>query len=478
MKMIINGQKVDASDKKVMEVINPATGELIDTAPCATREDVNKAIDSAQEGRRLWGATPQHERTRILMKCADILDAHAEELANLICKEMGKTLKDCRGEAGACGRIIRGFVERANHLYGETFPTSWPGVENDVIFTRREPLGVVICVIPFNFPASTMAYKIGAALPMGNAVIVKPSSENPLCDIRMVELLLEAGLPPSVIQVVTGSGSVIGGYFTDSPKVNCIFLTGSSEVGVTVARNASTNLQRVYLELGGNDVLIILDDADLDLAVEEVLIGRIATCGQMCVSTKRLLVQSGVKDKFTKLLVDRISKLKVGDPFDPATDVGCLISEKAAIDVENQVNHTIKQGAKCAIGGKRFQKTFFEPTVLTDVTKDMDVAKNLEIFGPVMPIIGFDTVDEAVEIANSSVYGLSGGVMTRDISKGLKVAMSIETGTMVVNGTGRYRHYDHAFGGYKMSGLGREGIGYTLEEMSQVKTVALKRILK
>ena len=478
MQMIIGGQKVDSSDKKVMEVINPATGELIDSVPCATRDDVNKAIDIAQQGRKIWAATPQHERTRILFKCAEILDAHAEELATLICKEMGKTLKDCRGEAGACGRVIRGFAERANHLYGETFPTSWPGLENDIIFTRREPLGVVVCVIPFNFPASTMAYKIGAALAMGNAVIIKPSSENPLCDIRMVELLLEAGLPESVIQVVTGRGSAVGGYFTDSPKVNCMFLTGSTEVGVTVARNAATNLQRVYLELGGNDVLIVFDDADLELAVEEVMIGRIATCGQMCVSTKRLLVQNGVKEKFTKMLVEKISKLKVGDPFDAATDVGCLISEKAATEVENQVNHTIKQGAKCAIGGKRFNKTFFEPTVLTDVTKDMDVAKDLEIFGPVMPIIGFDTVDEAVDIANSSIYGLSGGVMTKDISKGITVATRIETGTMAVNGTGRYRHYDHAFGGYKMSGLGREGIGYTLEEMSQVKTIALKRILK
>jgi succinate-semialdehyde dehydrogenase/glutarate-semialdehyde dehydrogenase len=294
----------------------------------------------------------------------------------------------------------------------------------------------------------------------------------------MVELLLEAGLPESVIQVVTGRGSAIGGYFTDSPKVNCLFLTGSTEVGVTVARNAAANLQRVYLELGGNDVLIVLDDADLELAVEEVMIGRIATCGQMCVSTKRLLVQNGVREKFTGLLVEKVGRLKVGDPFDPGTDVGCLISEKAAVEVENQVNHSLKQGARCAVGGKRFNKTFFEPTVLTGVTRDMDVARNMEIFGPVMPVIGFDTVDEAVDIANSSVYGLSGGVMTRDIGQGLKVAMRLESGTVVVNGTGRYRHYDHAFGGYKMSGLGREGIAYTLEEMSQVKTVALKRILK
>ncbi len=478
MKMIIGGRKVDASDKKVIEVVNPATYESLDTVPSATKEDVEKALDIAQEGKKIWAGTPQHERSRILMKCADIIEENKEELAVLVCKDTGKSIKDARIETASCSRIIRGFAERANHLYGITIPSSCPGLENDIIYTRREPLGVVICIIPFNFPASTLAHKLAASLAMGNAVIVKPPSDNPLTDIRMTELFIEAGIPDSVIQVITGSGPMIGKHFTSSPKVNAIFLTGSTAVGVVTSRDASQHLQRVFLELGGNDALIIFEDADLELSVEEIIMGRISTGGQICAGSKRLLVQNSIKNEFTKMLIERLGKLRIGDPLDPMTDLGCLISEKAAIQVENQVKQTIEQGAKCIYGGKRFNRSFFEPTVLIDVRPDMDIAKDMEVFGPVMPIIGFETPEEAVSIANNSVYGLSGGVMTRDINKAMKVAANMESGAVVINGSGRYRSFDMAFGGYKMSGIGREGISVTLEELSQIKTIVLKKVLK
>lgn len=249
-------------------------------------------------------------------------------------------------------------------------------------------------------------------------------------------------------------------------------------MGIDIAREASQHLHHVLLELGGNDAMIIFEDADLELAVGEALMARITNAGQICVATKRLIVHNSVKEMFTKLLVEKLSKLRIGNPLDSQTDIGCLINEKAAIEVEKQVKHTIEQGAKCIYGGRRFNRTFFEPAVLVDVKPEMDIAKDMEVFGPVFPIIGFNTLEEAVAIHNSSIYGLNGGVVTNDTSKAMKAAVKMECGEVVINGSGRYRSPDIAFGGYKMSGLGREGISCTLEELTQVKTIVMKKILK
>lgn len=474
--MIIGGQKVDAQDGKVIEVRNPATMELLDTVPSATNEDVEKALEIAQEGKRVWAQTPLHERCRRLMAFAELVEENREDLAVLLCKETGKAIRDARAEVAGIPSMVRAYAERAAHLYGSCLSDVQPGTEHDVVITVREPLGVIICVIPFNFPASTLAHKIAPALAMGNAVIIKPASDNPLNNIRLVELLLASGIPGSVVQVVTGRGSVVGRHLISSSKIDGVSLTGSTEVGVDAAETAAKHLHHVMLELGGNDSLIVFQDADLDAVVKELLRSRICCAGQICSSTKRLLVQNPIKDALADLLVKELSKLKVGDPLDPATDVGCLINEKAAIEVENQVKHTIEQGAKCVLGGKRFNRTFFEPTVLVDVTPEMDIAKDMEVFGPVLPIIGFDTWEEAIEITNSSKYGLMGGVMTKDINTAMKIATSMECGGVVINGAGRYRTADFPFGGYKMSGLGREGASTSLEEMSQIKAIVLKGV--
>jgi succinate-semialdehyde dehydrogenase/glutarate-semialdehyde dehydrogenase len=311
---------------------------------------------------------------------------------------------------------------------------------------------------------------------MGNSVIVKPSSDNPLTEVKLVELLLESGVPGNVVQVVTGSGAKVGRWLSSSSKINAITLTGSTVVGIDIYKNAAANLSRVFLELGGNGAFVVLDDANLELAVKEAKEGRTANAGQICSSPKRFIIHNSIKEAFTEQLISQLEGLKIGNPEDPDTDVGCLISEKAAITVEQQVEKTIEQGAKCIYGGKRFNKSFFQPTVLTDVTPDMDVAQDMEIFGPVFPIIGFDTIEEAIEIANNTQYGLMTGVITQNINRGLQVAEKLESGGVIINGSGRYRNPDMAYGGYKKSGIGREGISVTLEEMSQIKNYVLKNI--
>ena len=478
MKMIINGQKKDSSSNRIIEIINPFNQELLDTVPSAAEEDLESALEYASKGKKVWGETPLYKRSKILLQFTEKVREQREELSVLLCKETGKTIKEARIEISSVQHIFRNFIEHANHLYGITIPDSQPGGENDIIFTRREPLGVVACIIPFNYPALTYAYKVAPALITGNAVIVKPPSDNPMTLIRMTELLLECGMPENAIQIVTGSGSVVGKYLVESSKINAVSLTGSTAVGIETAKSAAHKLHRIHLELGGNDALIIYEDANIELAVREAVLARTANAGQACIASKRFIVHNSVKDKFTRLLIEKLDKIKTGNPLDPETNMGCLINEKAAFEVKRQVDLTIEQGAKCIYGGNIFNKTFFQPTVLEGVTPDMDIAKDMEVFGPVFPIIGFDNEDDAISIHNSSVYGLNGGIITNDTNKALRTAAKLECGGVVINGSGIYRNPDIAFGGYKMSGIGREGVSATLEELTQVKTIVMKNVLK
>lgn len=479
MKMLIGGNSVNSSDGKLIEVYNPSTHEFIDTVPSATQEDVERVIEIAVEGKRIWADTPIYKRAEVLLRFADLVEKNKKELSTISSSEMGKPIAQSEDEVDIVARLFRGYVEKIKHTYGKTMPDSaQPGVENDILFTKKEPLGIVVCLVPFNFPLELYAQKAAPALAAGNAIIAKPASDTPLGAIRMTELMIEAGVPGSVAQIITGKGSSVGQWLCTNPKINAISLTGSTEVGIALAKYASDHLHRVFLELGGNDAVVIFDDADIDHAVEEVVFGRTFNSGQVCCASKRFIVQSGIKEKFTMKLVERLKKIKIGDPFENGVDMGPLVSERAAEDVEKQINHTISQGAKCIYGGKRFNKTFFEPTVLVDVTPEMDIAKNLEVFGPVFPIIGFDTLYEAMNIVNTSQYGLMGGVITADINKAMKVAARMESGGVVVNGCSVYRTADMPFGGYKKSGIGREGISHTLEEMTQEKTIVLKGILR
>ena len=477
MQMIIDGKRVDASDRGVIRILNPATQEFIDTIPKATASDVYQAIDAAQAGKRIWANTPTHERVRILSRCADAIEEHLEDLAQSLSREMGKIIQEARGEIRVSAQTIRGYAEAAAHHYGKTLTDSQKGIEKDILFTRHEPLGVVACITPFNYPVLLVAHKMAAALATGNAVIVKPASDNPLTLIKLVALCLEQGIPGNVLQIITGSGEVVGKILAESPKVNAISLTGSTEVGISLAETGAKTLKRVFLELGGNDPFIVLDDADISKAIAAAVEGRLENAGQTCCSSKRFLIHESIHDVFIKKLLEALSKIKHGSPQDDETEYGCLINGNAAQKVELQIQKTIEQGAKLICGGHAYNITYFEPTILDDVTLDMDIAKDMEVFGPVFPIITFKTDEDAVKIANASRYGLQAGIMTKSVDRAMRIAANLQCGAVVINGSGNYRHIEQPFGGYKMSGFGREGISGTLAEMTQEKTYVLKDVL-
>ena len=477
MKMIINGQAVDASDGAVIEVTNPANGKVIDTVPAATEQDVALAVEKAKQAQKIWAQVPGSEKGEILLQFVALVEADKEKLARTLSEETGKPISEARGEIANIPIAFKGFVEKAKHLYGEVIPNGQEkNQEHHVLITVREPIGVTACVIPFNFPCDLFDQKVAPALLAGNAAIVKPSTDNPLTLCMLTGLLVKAGVTDGAIEIVTGRGSQVGSWLCKNPDVHAITLTGSTEVGIETYKNAAGHLAHISLELGGNDAFIVNEDADVDLAVEELVWGRMYNTGQVCCASKRFLIHNRVKEAFTQKAVERIKRIKLGDPADDATQLGCLISEKAAIEVERQVRLTVEQGGRIILGGKR-NGAFYEPTVIADVPKTADVAKDMEIFGPVVPITGFDTLDEAVEIANTSIFGLCGCIFTADIKTAWKTAARLECGGVVINGASFFRSFEMPFGGYKYSGIGTEGVLSTFDEVSRTKTIVLKNII-
>lgn len=477
MNMIINGQAVAAENGATIDVINPATGKLMDTVPAATEGDVRRAVESAKAAQKIWAKVPVYEKAEIMMRFLDLVEENKERLAQTLSQETGKTITEARGEIGNIPIAFKGFVEKAKHLYGDVIPHGLEqGQEGHVLMTVREPIGVVACVIPFNFPCDLFDQKVAPTLMAGNAAIVKPSTDNPLTLCILTELLVKAGVTNGAIQIVTGRGSQVGNWLCTNPDVHLITLTGSTEVGIETYKNAAGHLAHIALELGGNDAFIVCEDGDVDLAVEELIWGRMYNTGQVCCASKRFVVHNSLKDEFTEKAVARIKQIKTGDPADPETEIGCLISEKAAIEVENQVNLTVKQGGRIVLGGER-SGAFYTPTVIADVPKTADAAKDMEIFGPVVPVIGFDAVEEAVEIANASVFGLCGCVFSRDMKTAYKVANALECGGAVINGASFFRSFEMPFGGYKYSGIGTEGVMSTYDEVTRLKTIVLKNII-
>lgn len=478
MKSLIGNEWRDAKDGSVIEVRNPATNELIDTVPSLTEEEVNEAIDYAYLKQKEWEKVLVHERCSIMMKFVSLVERDKDILAKTLSDETGKPIKEAYNEIGNISIGVPAYVERVKHDYGNIIPRGCEkGQEDTIQYTVQRPLGVCAAIIPFNFPSDIFINKIPPALLMGNSAILKPASVNPLTLTKYVELLVEAGVPKGVISVVHGSGAVVGRALTTNSKVAIVTLTGSTEAGIDALRNCSEHLAHSSLELGGNDAFILCEDGDIDLAVEETVWGRLYNTGQVCCASKRFLIQNSVKQEYIEKMIAKIRTLKVGYPSEADTDIGCLISEDAAIEVEAQVNKTIEQGARLVYGGRR-NGAFYEPTILDGVTKDMDVASDMEIFGPVISIIGFDTIDEAVEIANQSKFGLSGSIITRDMNKAIKVSERMECGGFVINGASFFRSFEQPFGGWKYSGIGNEGVMTTLREMSRTQTVILKNITK
>ena len=458
MKMLISGKAVDAADGKTIDVINPATGKLVDTVPAATAEDVAKAVACAKAAQKEWAKIPVYERVEIMYKFIELVERDKEDLARTLSDETGKCITEARAEIGNIPIAFKAFSERAKHFYGHTIPEGMEaGQDKNILIIKKEPLGVVAAIIPFNFPCDLFDQKVAPALLTGNACIVKPSTDNPLTLCKLSHLMNEAGVTPGAIEIVTGRGPVVGTELTKNPDVHLVTLTGSTAVGIETAGYCAQNLTHVALELGGNDAFIVMDDADVDLATDELIWGRMYNTGQVCCASKRFLVHRSRVEEFTAKAIEKISKINRADPATDEAEMGCLISEKAAIKVEEQVNKTVEQGGK--------------------VPKDADVAIDMEIFGPVVPIIAFDTEEEAVEIANRSIFGLCGCVFTKDMKRAARVANALECGGAVINGASFFRSFEMPFGGYKHSGIGTEGVLSTFDEMTHTKSIVLKNVL-
>ncbi len=473
MKMLIDAHWVESAEGKWMDICNPGTGEVIDKVPRAGLGDVERAVAAAQEGKEAMRKLTSHERYVILMRVAECMQERVPELGQLLAQENGKPITQTRAEVAVTANIFRGFAEEGKRIFGRVMPVdAVRGQERHFAITIRQPLGVVAAIVPFNYPVELWGHKAAAALAAGNAVISKPPSACPLTLLKIAEILEEAGLPRAAHQMITGPGAVIGDFLASTPGIQLITVTGSTAVGVRIAQLAAENLKKVHMELGGNDALIILADADLEKAAEAVVLGRLARGnGQICCAVKRIYVEAPIYDVFTDLLTKKARALKLGDQLDDDTDVGPLINEQAAREVEVAVADAVQAGARLTAGGHR-RGAFMEPTVLADVSPVLPVFKE-EVFGPVAPLMKFTSIEEAIRMANDSPYGLQSAVFTRDINKAFDIAYKLEAGGVIINWSSALRVETLPFGGIKMSGHGREGVHDTLDEMTDQKTIVV-----
>lgn len=479
MKMLISGSWVDAADGATINVTNPCNSKLLDTVPNAAKEDIDRAIADAVAAQKQWNRVIIRERAKILRRYLKLLTEHRDDLAKTLTLETGKPIFDSYGEIDSVYMTFESSIEIVKHHYGKSMPMGIEGgYDDDLQVTVHEPLGVIACIVPFNFPAALWAFKAGPALMTGNAIVVKPATSNPLTVLKLMGLLVEAGVTPGAAQCVTGRGSTVGNWISDNPAVAQVNLTGGVEAGKEIARHAAEHLTAYKFELGGNDPLIICADCDMDLAVNEAG-DKTRNAGQCCSGAKRFIVHESIKDEFvTRLIEERLKTVKEGDLLDLDTNFGVLISEEAAKEVDQQVRHTVDQGARLVYGGVR-KGAYYMPTVLDCCTREMDICKNMEIFGPVFPIFTFKTPDEAIEIAETSDYGLSSGVITNNLQDAMKVAASLKTGMVAINGSGGFRAQELPFGGgKKMSGNSRECISSVLEEVTQEKSIIFRYAMK
>ncbi|RCG28629.1 aldehyde dehydrogenase family protein [Sphaerisporangium album] len=459
-----------ASSKNVIVVRNPGTGEVLGEVEAMDAGRVAEVVADARDGLRVMTAMPAHERAALLRRVAGLMEDESESLALLLAAENGKPLPQTRGEVEAAIRIFRGYAGEATRLFGRQIPLdAVPGLEKNLAVTMREPLGVVAALVPFNYPVELYAHKAAAALAGGNSVVVQPPARCPLTLLRVAELVDQAGAPLHAHQLVTG-GVEVSQALASSPGVAAIGLTGSTAAGREIARRAADTLKKVFLELGGNDALIVCDDADVEAAAQAVVLGRLARGnGQICCAVKRVYVQDRVHDAFVESLLAQTAKLTVGDQLLESTDVGPLISEEAAERVEAAVGTLVRDGARLAAGGAR-RGSFLDPAVLVDVPVT-SAAFAEEIFGPVAPVARFSDPLEAVRMANESPYGLHAAVFTRDISRAFTLSRLLDTGGVIVNGSTALRAENLPFGGTKDTGGHREGLHDTVLEYTKEKTV-------
>lgn len=468
-RLYIGGQWVE--DTTTLDVIDKYTGETIGVVPVASRETVDRAIAAAHAAFPGYARMPAHRRFRILEKASQLLARHQDEIAATICREAGKAWKYSVGEVSRAVETFQFSAEEAKRVHGETVPmdASTAG-EGRMGFYLRCPVGVVSAITPFNFPLNLVAHKVGPALAAGCAVVLKPASTTPLTAIRLAEILEEAGIPPGVFNVVVGSGGTVGEWLTTDPRVAKISFTGSPPVGEAIIRKAG--LKKVTMELGNNSGTIIEPDADLGAAIPRCVVSAFANSGQVCISLQRLYVHRSIAAEFTSRFVEATAKLKVGNPLDKDCDVGPMIDEAEAKRAESWIREAVAEGAKVLIGGKR-EGRVLQPTVLANARPEMKVMCQ-EAFAPLVSLYEYDTFEDAVRMVEDSPYGLQAGVYTNDLRKAFHAVDRINAGGVMINDTSIFRVDHMPYGGNKMSGLGREGVRFAVEEMTTIKMVMIK----
>ena len=467
MKMLINGKHEDK--KEIFNVINPYTNETVDTVPIANSDNVKKAISAANTAKKEIQEWSSRKVSEGLYCAYESLRAEQKKIAKIITEESGKPIKDSLMEMARSVETLKFAAEEAKRIYGETVPLdAGLGGKGFFAFTQKVPLGVVVAITPFNYPVNLAIHKIAPAIAAKNTTILKPSLQAPLAAMKLAEII-DAEFPNGVINTVTGHGSEIGDELTVNMDIDKISFTGSVATGLLISNRAG--MKKITLELGGNDPLIVLDDADIEKAVKAAVLGSYLYSGQVCMAVKRIILDEKITDEFIDLFVKETGKLKIGNPMDSKTDIGPLINENAAKMVEKSVVNACKNGAKILTGGNR-EDNFYEPTILDNITSDMDIVVN-ETFGPVSPIIKVNGVEEAIATANNSEFGLQAGVFTESMANGLKCANEIEAGSVFINKQSTFRTDNMPFGGFKMSGIGKEGIKYGVEDMTKIKLIGL-----
>ncbi|MGC1521733.1 MAG: NADP-dependent succinate-semialdehyde dehydrogenase [Steroidobacteraceae bacterium] len=466
----IDGVWAPAEDGGTIEVHNPATAETLGHIPKMGAAECRRAIAAAARALPAWAARTAKDRAVILRRWFDLMLTHQEDLAVLMTAEQGKPLAESKGEILYAASFIEWFAEEGKRLYGDIIP----GHQSDKrILVLRQPVGVVAAITPWNFPAAMITRKAGPALAAGCTLVCKPATQTPYSALALAELAARAGIPPGVFNVITGSAAAIGGEMTSNPTVRKLTFTGSTEIGKKLMAQCAATVKKISLELGGNAPFIVFDDADLDAAVQGAIASKYRNTGQTCVCANRLLVQAGVYDAFSKKLTEAVGKLRVGDGLAGVTDQGPLIDAKAVAKIEEHIADAVAKGATVALGGKRHALggTFFEPTILTQVTPAMLVARE-ETFGPVAPLFQFKTEAEAIAMANDTEFGLAAYLYTRDLARSWRVSEAIEYGIVGLN-TGIISTEVAPFGGVKESGIGREGSKYGILDYTEMKYVCV-----
>lgn len=467
----INGEWTETGDGKI-EVTNPATGEVVGTVPNGGEEEATAAIEAASAAFPEWSKTTAYHRAELLMKWHDLLLEHKEEIGEILTKEMGKPLAEAIGEIEYSASFVSWFAEEGKRMYGRTIPASKEGKRIQI---NKQPVGVVVSITPWNFPAAMMARKMAPALAAGCTFVAKPAKMTPLTAVKMYELAIEAGFPKGVINLVTGSASKIGKVFTSHPDVRKLTFTGSTEIGKELMKQASETMLNLSLELGGHAPIIVLEDADMDLAVEGVMASKFRNAGQTCVCGNRIYVQKSIVEEFSQKLQQAAGNLKVGNGLDEGVQIGPLVDKDGYEKVEKHVNDAVEKGAKVLVGGDGRSENnayFFNPTVLVDATSEM-LVMNEETFGPVAPIMTFETDEEAVKLANDTRFGLAAYFFTESMSRGTYLSENLDYGIVGWN-DGAPSTAQAPFGGMKESGVGREGGQEGLEAFLETKYVSIK----